>query len=300
MAVGESIVNGALGLIGTGMQLEFEQGEAQKEREWNEAMMNKQNEWNLNMWNMTNEYNSPANQRKRMEEAGLNPLYYGLDGSSASGIESAQALGYQRASMQGMDNPIQSALTAGLMRAQIENVQSDTAKKNNENITETQRRENMKVDLDKAKQEIDIMQLEAQKIGAETASIEFANKFIDRLNEANINYIDSQTKLNNSTRYRIDSLVEGEKILQSKNIKDFEYRWKQVEAEIKKISAETGILERDLEDYALNHAQGGLFQTGLSLPNFIRLWLESNNNELKHPESSETYNSMNFPDMGNK
>lgn len=299
MAVGESIVNGALGLIGTGMQLEFEQGEAQKEREWNEAMMNKQNEWNLNMWNMTNEYNSPANQRKRMEEAGLNPLYYGLDGSSASGMESAQALGYQRASMQGMDNPIQSALNAGLIRAQIENTQSDTAKKNNENITETQRRENMKVELDKWKQEIDNMELEAQKIGAETASIELGNKWIERLNQANLNYIESEAKLNESTRYRIDSLVEGEKLLQSKSIEDFDYRWKQIKAEINKISKETGLLEKDLEDYALNHSQGGVFGSGLSLPNIIRLKRE-NPSEMDHPESSETYNSMNFPDMGNK
>lgn len=36
--------------------------------------MREQNEFNLNMWNLQNEYNTPINQMKRYEEAGLNPL----------------------------------------------------------------------------------------------------------------------------------------------------------------------------------------------------------------------------------
>lgn len=65
-----------------------------KTREWNEKMMDRQNEWSLEQWNRTNEYNSPVNQVARMQEAGLNPLYYGLDGSSANSFESAQVNGW--------------------------------------------------------------------------------------------------------------------------------------------------------------------------------------------------------------
>lgn len=273
MAVGESIVNGALGLIGTGMQLEFEQGEAQKEREWNEAMMNKQNEWNLNMWNMTNEYNSPANQRKRMEEAGLNPLYYGLDGSSASGMESAQALGYQRASMQGMDNPIQSALTAGLMRAQIENVQSDTAKKNNENITETQRRENMKVELDKTLQEIQQITANIEMTDTQRIAISQTIGLLEREKRANIEYVESQTKLNDATRNRINKLLPNEVELQKYQLQDFNKNWERIDAELKKIAVETDIAYEDLANYAINHYTNGIFNSGISLPNIVRAFV---------------------------
>lgn len=46
------------------------------------------NAFNERMWNQQNEYNSPANQRARLEQAGLNP-YLMLDGGSAGVAESA-------------------------------------------------------------------------------------------------------------------------------------------------------------------------------------------------------------------
>lgn len=49
-----------------------------------------QNEFNLNMWNKQNEYNSPLAQRQRLEAAGLNPIFNGLDGTgNAGGLQSA-------------------------------------------------------------------------------------------------------------------------------------------------------------------------------------------------------------------
>lgn len=44
---------------------------------------------NLEMWNLQNEYNSPANQRKRMEEAGFNPNMFAGGGSSSAGNASS-------------------------------------------------------------------------------------------------------------------------------------------------------------------------------------------------------------------
>ena len=42
-------------------------------RDWQEKMLQKQMDYNTDMWNKDNEYNSASNQRKRLEEAGLNP-----------------------------------------------------------------------------------------------------------------------------------------------------------------------------------------------------------------------------------
>lgn len=48
-----------------------------------------QNQKNLEFWQLNNEYNTPANQMKRFEEAGLNPhLIYG-NGTSSAGNSSA-------------------------------------------------------------------------------------------------------------------------------------------------------------------------------------------------------------------
>lgn len=46
---------------------------AQINNDWSERMMQKQMDYNTDMWNKTNQYNSAASQRKRLEEAGLNP-----------------------------------------------------------------------------------------------------------------------------------------------------------------------------------------------------------------------------------
>ena len=79
-----SIGSAVIGAIGAAQQRNFEQKEAEKQRDWSEQMQDKQNAWNEDMWNKQNEYNSPVEQVQRMKDAGLNPLYYGLDGSSST------------------------------------------------------------------------------------------------------------------------------------------------------------------------------------------------------------------------
>lgn len=56
---------------------------------WEKEMAEWQNEKNLEFWQMNNEYNTPANQMKRFQEAGLNPhLIYG-NGTSSAGNSSS-------------------------------------------------------------------------------------------------------------------------------------------------------------------------------------------------------------------
>lgn len=112
-----SVANGIIGLVGATNQRKWEEKQAQIQRDWNERMMDKQNQFTVDMWNKTNEYNDPSAQLKRMQDAGLNPLYYGLDGSSAQGVESAQALGYDRPS--GGDSPASAGLAAAMQGAAL-------------------------------------------------------------------------------------------------------------------------------------------------------------------------------------
>lgn len=250
---------------------EFNKEEAEKQRQWSEKIYNSANAWNYERWLEEQQYNNPTNQLQRLRDAGLNPMYYGLDGSSAGDLSAAQPLGYERADMGNQVNPLSSFADAGLKVAQVANIQADTAKKQNESLTEVQRREKMLADIDNAKQELVNMKLQAGLTESQKSEIDKRISWIDRINEATLNEKESVAKLNEANRNRIESLVEGEKLLQSKSIEDFEHKWKKIAAEIAKMSKETGLLQKDIENYALNHASNGFLGTGLSGQNLIRL-----------------------------
>lgn len=61
---------------------------------WNAAQVDKANQWNLAQWNRQNEYNSPASQKQRMLEAGINPYLGNVQtGSAQSSPQSSVATG---------------------------------------------------------------------------------------------------------------------------------------------------------------------------------------------------------------
>lgn len=254
------------GLVSAGANLY----EARKQRDWNEKMLDKQNDWSLEMWNRTNEYNDPSQQVQRLRDAGLNPLFYGLDGSSASSFESAQPLGYERAQFGATDNPVGLAFDSAVKNAQIANIQANTAKQSEETLSEIQRREKVSAEIDVARQELHNLIATEKLTDAQQRSVEKTIEWCDRINLANIAKTEAERKLSESQKNRIDALLEGEKLLQSKTIEDFDYKWRKIQTEISKISKETGLLDLDIENYALNHASNGFMGTGLSLQNFIR------------------------------
>lgn len=259
-----------LQFVGNLVQQRNANRQAEKQMQFSREMMNAQNDWNLQMFNLTNDYNSPVNERARLEAAGINPLQIQSDAGVASSIQSAGALGYQAPASY---NPFAGVSDAALNRARLENIQADTAKKNNENITETQRRENMKVQLQKDKQDIENMVAGKKLTEAQTAQVNKALEWIDRINSTDVSYKKALIELTASQRNRIDELLDGEKLLQSKTLEDFERRWSKIEAEISKIAKDTELSELDIQNYALNHAQNGIKGSGLSFPNMIRAGL---------------------------
>lgn len=91
----------------------FNREEAEKQRTWNENMADKQNAWNYRLWQEALEYDKPENQKQRLLEAGLNPLYFGLDGNSSAAFQgAAQPLGYERAQAPNYENPATTGLAA--------------------------------------------------------------------------------------------------------------------------------------------------------------------------------------------
>lgn len=75
---------------------------AQMNNDYNKEMMERQMAYNIDMWNRANEYNTAANQRKRLEEAGLNPylMMNGGDAGSASSVGGINPPSAQQVTMQ--------------------------------------------------------------------------------------------------------------------------------------------------------------------------------------------------------
>ena len=250
---------------------EFAREEAEKQRDWNEMMYNKQNAWNYEMWQKANEYNSPTSQYQRLRDAGLNPMFYGLDGTgNADGLTAAQPLGYDRANYASTINPIAHGIDAALKTAQVANIQADTAKKGQETVSEVQRREKVQAEIENIKQTNNNLLAQEGLTNAQREQIEKNNAWLDRINEATVAEKEANAALNQSQKNRIDELLEGEKLLQVKSAEDFDHKWSKIRAEIAKMAKETGLLEKDIENYALNHMSNGFMGSGVSLQNLFR------------------------------
>lgn len=284
-----NVLGAASGFLGTHLQRSWEEKQSIAQQQWNEKMLDKVNEFNLDMWNRTNAYNTPSEQYARLRDAHLNPLFYGLDGTGNAGaLESGSPLGYTRPT--GVSNPFsvlsQSMLsnqasvgTAAEQAARISNIQADTAKKSQETLTEVKRRDQMSADIDRLKATVDNIAANTDLTEAQRANLDKVTSWIDRLNEANIGYYESMTKLNASQKKRIDALLPGEVEIQNFTLSDFMKKWEQIDAEIAKLAKETGLLEKDIENYALNHMTNGLMGSGASFQNIYRFVLEGIKNK---------------------
>lgn len=155
-------------------------------------MQREQNEWNERMWNMNNEWNSPANQRKLLEEAGYNPA--ALKDSTAISNSPAEGVAPPNIQSPQLDlSPLEKMQQLKLQKLQteniVENLKADTEKKKAErNKTEA---ETNRLDM--------LLPLEAGKLTADieksVADKEFVIKnrdWIDRLNDANLKLNDAK------------------------------------------------------------------------------------------------------------
>ena len=83
-----SLAGGLIGLSGSNKASKYQYKIAQETNAMNYKIAQENNAFNERMIDKQNEYNSAKNQRKRLEEAGLNP-YLMLDGGSAGVATSA-------------------------------------------------------------------------------------------------------------------------------------------------------------------------------------------------------------------
>ena len=117
-AVGMSAINAGIGAVAGAIT-------AGVQHKYNKKMADYQNDINIENWNLQNEYNSPAAQRKRLEEAGINPAaVFGSNGSSAG--NAGQIAQYQR---QGVDitQSLMNGAQLSLLAAQARKTNAEAA-----------------------------------------------------------------------------------------------------------------------------------------------------------------------------
>lgn len=178
---------------------EFNKEEAEKQRLWSERMFNESNAWNYEMWQKEMEYNTPANQVQRLRDAGLNPMYYGLDGNSTNGgPDAAQPLGYDRAQASDQPNPISAGIDSAVKAAQIANIEAATQKTK----TET------KVIDAKLPFEVESLrnQIEGSRLDNEAKTI--VNKYLDGQQQAELRVKNSSAAANDASIQKAFAEIE--------------------------------------------------------------------------------------------
>lgn len=242
---------------------------AAQQHKWNREDAEWTNQKNIEFWNIQNEYNTPAAQKQRLLDAGMNPLFYGLDGNVAGDLSAAQPLGYERASMPNFGNPIQSGIDSVLKAAQIENIQADTAVKNEESLNKVKEREKLIAEADNTRQLINESLSRENLNKSQKENLDKLTSWVDEVQSSIVSKNRSSARVDNATANRINTLLEGEKLIQSATLQDFIKKWEKINAEIKKMSAETGLDLMDLKYYLFNHAKNGFMGTGMSASNVM-------------------------------
>lgn len=196
------------------------------------------------------------------QAAGLNPAMMYQSGAGGD-YASASAQGVAGS---GSFGDIVNAMTLPL---QIEQLKANI-------INTRERSKNLEQERDRILEQTKVLHEQIQEVKSrvdltDTQQITLAetSKYIDLREQAALRKTDAEINLTFATRKRIDALLEGEKLLQSRTLEDFLYKWKKVEAEIQELAARTDMESRDLEDYAVNHMNTGI------VADLMRAWLEA-------------------------
>lgn len=135
------------GIFGAGSSQAAANAQVQATRETNETnlrLAREQNSWNEMMWNKSNEYNSPSAQVSRLRAAGLNPNLVN-DAGSSTPVQSANLANQQTPDYSGfyrmgdfVSRSVDQALQSIKIKSDVEKAKADISEsKTRQNVAET-------------------------------------------------------------------------------------------------------------------------------------------------------------------
>ena len=90
--VGGALISGASSLLGGLWSNHSNAGESHAQRQWAAEQNHMDRAWQQHMTDYVNEYNTPANQRARLESAGLNPYMMFDTGNTGTSVAASGAV----------------------------------------------------------------------------------------------------------------------------------------------------------------------------------------------------------------
>lgn len=123
--VGGALVGGAASLLGGLWSNHSNSGQNHAQRQFQAEQNHMDRAWQKYMTDYVNEYNTPANQRARLEAAGLNPYMMMNTGNTGTAVAASGAQHSSAPSLQPMQNPVPSNFADALMRSALVDAQKD-------------------------------------------------------------------------------------------------------------------------------------------------------------------------------
>lgn len=123
--VGGALISGGASLLGGLWSNRSNAGESHAQRQWAAEQNHMDRAWQQHMTDYVNEYNTPANQRARLEAAGLNPYMIMDTGNTGTAVAASGAQHSTAPSAIPMQNPVPSNFADALMRSALIDAQKD-------------------------------------------------------------------------------------------------------------------------------------------------------------------------------
>ena len=123
--VGGALVAGGASLLGGLFTNRANAGESHAQRQWAAEQNHMDRAWQQHMTDYVNEYNTPANQRARLEAAGLNPYMMMDTGNTGTAVAASGAQHSAAPSAIPFQNPVPSNFSDALLRSALVNSQKD-------------------------------------------------------------------------------------------------------------------------------------------------------------------------------
>lgn len=235
---------------------------------WNLEQWNRERAFTEEMWNKENEYNSAKNQRKRLEEAGLNP-YLMLNGGSAGvaeGVSSPSGHPAASAFTPAVSDPnlIQSGIQAtGNMFSQLVSTKKQLAENRIAEVDAQYKEQQIMQGLIKMAQETANLREDTRKKAQETINLavdEQLKRAAQRVENFNVEHLDQRWKMEVE---RFDSDMATARVLRKVQLDQNNRADQQLAADIKHINAliTKAFAESDLAsaNRAVAYAQEHLF-----------------------------------------
>lgn len=211
-----SLIGGAISGIGKifGASVDYKNNKRLMalQNEYNTQQAQLQNEMNVANWQMQNEYNTPANQMKRLQEAGLNPnLIYGNGQTSTGNANALEAsVGYPSATAQasnfgdlGMADAARTFMQMEQTNANIDVLNSQVQK--NEAETQVALQEALNKQTSRALQDLDL-HFARDSYGSRLAYLSLGNASLEQ------NMRESQSRVELNSQERLNKVATYQEI----------------------------------------------------------------------------------------